>query len=203
MLVSAVQQRESAICVFVLSRFSSVWVFVIPWTAAIQAPLCPRNSPGKNTGVGCHALLQGIFLTQGSNIASYIACNGRQDFFNSSATISHKYTYIPSLLSLPPLSPSHSSRSSQSTKLGSLCHTATSHQLSILHTVVCICWCYLLHSFTLSLPTPAVSTSPSLLAQKFLTWNPWNLGWISKIIVNPTKFSKVNFKGETMTFLHL
>ena len=25
------------------------------------------NSPGKNTGVGCHFLLQGIFLTQGSN----------------------------------------------------------------------------------------------------------------------------------------
>ena len=30
--------------------------------------LCPWNSPGKNTGVGCHALLQGIFLTQGSNL---------------------------------------------------------------------------------------------------------------------------------------
>ena len=28
---------------------------------------CPRNSPGKNTGVGCHALLQGIILTQGLN----------------------------------------------------------------------------------------------------------------------------------------
>ena len=26
----------------------------------------PRNSPGKNTGVGCHALLQGIFSTQWS-----------------------------------------------------------------------------------------------------------------------------------------
>ena len=26
---------------------------------------CPRNSPGKNTGVGCHSLLQGIFPTQG------------------------------------------------------------------------------------------------------------------------------------------
>ena len=25
------------------------------------------NSPGKNTGVGCHTLLQGIFPTQGSN----------------------------------------------------------------------------------------------------------------------------------------
>ena len=29
--------------------------------------LCPWDSPGKNNGVGCHALLQGIFLTQGSN----------------------------------------------------------------------------------------------------------------------------------------
>ena len=28
---------------------------------------CPWDSPGKNTGVGCHDLLQGIFLTQGSN----------------------------------------------------------------------------------------------------------------------------------------
>ena len=26
--------------------------------------LCPWNSPGKNTGVGCHSLLQGIFPTQ-------------------------------------------------------------------------------------------------------------------------------------------
>ena len=26
------------------------------------------DSPGKNTGVGCHALFQGIFLTQGSNL---------------------------------------------------------------------------------------------------------------------------------------
>ena len=29
--------------------------------------LCPWNSPGKNTGVGCHSLLQGIFLAQGWN----------------------------------------------------------------------------------------------------------------------------------------
>ena len=29
--------------------------------------LYPWNSPGKNTGVGCCALLLGIFLTQGSN----------------------------------------------------------------------------------------------------------------------------------------
>ena len=35
------------------------------WTVAHQVPL--QDSPGKNTGVGCHALLQGIFLTQESN----------------------------------------------------------------------------------------------------------------------------------------
>ena len=29
--------------------------------------LCPWDFPGKKTGVGCHFLLQGIFLTQGSN----------------------------------------------------------------------------------------------------------------------------------------
>ena len=29
--------------------------------------LYPWNSPGKNPGVGCHSLLQGIFPTQGSN----------------------------------------------------------------------------------------------------------------------------------------
>ena len=29
----------------------------------------PWDSPGKNTGVGCHFLLQGIFLNQGSNPA--------------------------------------------------------------------------------------------------------------------------------------
>ena len=28
---------------------------------------CPWDFPGKNTGVGCHFLLQGIFPTQGSN----------------------------------------------------------------------------------------------------------------------------------------
>ena len=31
--------------------------------------LCPWDFPGKNTGVGCNFLLQGIFLTQGSNLS--------------------------------------------------------------------------------------------------------------------------------------
>ena len=39
-------------------------LFVTLWTVAL---LCPWNSPGKNPGVDCYALLQGIFPTQGSN----------------------------------------------------------------------------------------------------------------------------------------
>ena len=31
--------------------------------------LCPWNFPGKNTGVSCHFLLQGIILTQGTNLS--------------------------------------------------------------------------------------------------------------------------------------
>ena len=37
-----------------------------PWTVGLQAPLS-MDFPGKNTGADCHALLQGILPTQGSN----------------------------------------------------------------------------------------------------------------------------------------
>ena len=35
--------------------------------------LCPGDFPGKNTGVGCHFLLQTIFQTRGQ---THISCNG-------------------------------------------------------------------------------------------------------------------------------
>ena len=54
----------------VLTCCSCVQLFVTPWTVAHQASLS-WDSPGKNTGVGCYALLQGIFLTQGSNLHLY------------------------------------------------------------------------------------------------------------------------------------
>ena len=41
-------------------------VLATPWTVALQVALS-MGFPGKSTGVGCHFLLQGIFLTQGSN----------------------------------------------------------------------------------------------------------------------------------------
>ena len=36
------------------------------------------DSPGKNTGVGCHVLLQRIFPTQGLNMRLYVSCSGTQ-----------------------------------------------------------------------------------------------------------------------------
>ena len=45
---------------------SHIWLLATLWTVAHQTPLF-MEFPGKNTGVGCHFLLQGIFLTQGLN----------------------------------------------------------------------------------------------------------------------------------------
>ena len=46
--------------------FSCVQLSVIIWTVAARF-LCLWNFPGKNTGVGCHFFLQGMFLTKRSN----------------------------------------------------------------------------------------------------------------------------------------
>ena len=35
--------------------------------------LCPWDSPGKNTGMGCHARLQGIFPSRDQTQVSWIA----------------------------------------------------------------------------------------------------------------------------------
>ena len=47
---------------------SCIWLFSTPWTVARQAP-SPWDFSGKNTGVGCHFLLHGIFL--GNEPGSY------------------------------------------------------------------------------------------------------------------------------------
>ena len=47
----------------------SVKVLVVQLYPILFDPMvCPWKSPGKNPGVGCHFLVQGIFLTQGSNL---------------------------------------------------------------------------------------------------------------------------------------
>ena len=47
----------SHMLLLLLSHFSRVRLCVTPKTAAHQVP-CPWDSPGKNTGVGCHFFLQ-------------------------------------------------------------------------------------------------------------------------------------------------
>ena len=50
-----------------LSHFCRVRLFVTVWTVAHQIPLS-MGFYRQNTEVSCHALLQEIFLTQGSNL---------------------------------------------------------------------------------------------------------------------------------------
>ena len=64
------KQVESLVCC-ALSPFTSFQLHVAPWTVGPRL-LCPWGYPGKNTEVGCHALLQGIFPTWGSNL--YLLC---------------------------------------------------------------------------------------------------------------------------------
>ena len=52
----------------VVSNAKSCPTLVSPWTVAHRS-ICPWDFPGKNNTVGCHFLLQGIFLTQESNPA--------------------------------------------------------------------------------------------------------------------------------------
>ena len=47
--------------------------------------LCPWDSPGKNTGVCCHALLQGLFRTQALNPHLMFPASAGS-FFTASAT---------------------------------------------------------------------------------------------------------------------
>ena len=58
------QHMCGAVLCLVAQSCPSVWD---PMDCSPPGSSVHGDSPGKNTGVGCHALLQGIFLTQGSN----------------------------------------------------------------------------------------------------------------------------------------
>ena len=85
--------------IFSLILFSPVWAtikricelpFACPRAKSLQlCPtccnprdrrlLCPWDSPGKNTGVGCHFLLQGTFLPQVSGLSHLCLPHGQAD----------------------------------------------------------------------------------------------------------------------------
>ena len=90
-----------------------------------------RDSSGKDTGAGCHTLLQGVFLTQGSNphltfsalAGGFYITRGTREAHNivlASAIYQQElvmsiHMSSPSWTCLPPPTPSHPSRLSQST----------------------------------------------------------------------------------------
>ena len=78
---------------YMLSHFSRVWLCATLWTVACEL-LCPWYSPGKNTGVGCHSLLHGIFPTQGLNQCLLHLLHCRQILYH----LSHQES--PTFLSL-------------------------------------------------------------------------------------------------------
>ena len=49
-------------------QLSCVWLFCDPVECSLPGSFVHWNFPGKSTGVGYHFLLQGIFLTQQSNL---------------------------------------------------------------------------------------------------------------------------------------
>ena len=86
-------------CIFpLLSHFSRVWLFATLWTVACWACLSMGFSRQEYWS-GCHALLQGIFLTQGSNPISFMYPELAGGIFTTSATWEahrerERYVYI-------------------------------------------------------------------------------------------------------------
>ena len=104
---------------------------------------------------------------------SIIASQYHVSFCCTTKQISHMHTHVP--ISPPswgslPSSLSYPSRSSQSTEPMSLCYAAASHQPTILHPVVYICWCY--SHFAPASPAHPMSSSPfSIFTSLFLSCN--------------------------------
>ena len=54
-------------CVHMYCHFTRVWLFVSPMDCSLPVSSVYGDSPHKNTGVGSHSLLQGLFPTQALN----------------------------------------------------------------------------------------------------------------------------------------
>ena len=93
------------------SRLRRVWLSAALKGLLPSRCLCPWDSPGKNTGVGCSNLLQGIFPTQGLNPGLLLLPALAGEFFTTSVTwkahFIHNRVYMSGLLpqSTPPSLP--------------------------------------------------------------------------------------------------
>ena len=71
------------VCVKLLSH---VQLLCDPMDCSPTRLLCPGDSLGKSTGGGCHALVQGIFPTQGLKLPLFLSPVLVGGFFTTSAT---------------------------------------------------------------------------------------------------------------------
>ena len=89
-----------------LLLLSHVWPFATPWTVTRHAPC---DSPGKNTGVGCHVLLQGTSPTQGANAtllhwkadSALLGHQGSPSSFSLAVCVTRGSVYASATLSIP------------------------------------------------------------------------------------------------------
>ena len=103
-------------------------------TCFLKSHCQTRVCPGKHTGVGCHFLLQGILLTQGSNphLLCLLHCRWNLYPLNHQGSYTHTHILFQILFYYRLLEDNESS---------SLCYKVGPCWLSIdiLYTVVCFC----------------------------------------------------------------
>ena len=87
LIYEVIQKQKELSCIRVcvcvcVCALSYIQLFLTPRTVACQL-LCPSNFPDKNTGAGCHFLLQRTFLTQESNLCLLHLLHWQPDSFTT------------------------------------------------------------------------------------------------------------------------
>ena len=96
MKISHMLSDPTHVCMCACSVASVIFKSLQPHGLLLTRFLCPWNSSGKNTGVGCHDFLQGIFPARGLKPCLFDSCiTGR--FFAKGATWEAQ-AYIAKLL---------------------------------------------------------------------------------------------------------
>ena len=76
-----------------VSILNPIRLCVTPWTVVARL-LCPWNFSGKNTGVGCHFLLQGTLPTQGSNLRLPSLLHRQADSLPGNPSIDYQIVHV-------------------------------------------------------------------------------------------------------------
>ena len=114
----------------VLSLVTHLCLTLDPMGCSLPGSSVHGDSPGKNIGVGCHALLQGIFPTQGSN-------PGLWDSLSSVPPGKHMFLMLFSQIIPPSPSPTES-KSPSFTSVSALL-SCTQDRCSIFLDSICMC----------------------------------------------------------------